>query len=278
MASKKQIDANRRNAKRSSGPKSASGKAVVASNALREGVFSPQLYIADEDRPLYNILSAELLAQYQPKTPMQFVAFEGILCSAWRYALALRREARKFRECLGADERADSITPPKPVSRDQWFASNGNSLRAAESLLKSAREQLEESGGIDCLLKESLDKTFGNEFLGMLDEWPATKLFALQLAQHSIDMQERWGVARPSPDPSVKVVKDPMERVHMQIKLIDQKLQHLTELRYILEATDDLRARTSAMHAEPSHRYATAAYRSLMAATQFYLNVLESGL
>jgi len=40
MASQKQIDANRRNAERSTGPRTPEGKAIVKNNALKHGLYT----------------------------------------------------------------------------------------------------------------------------------------------------------------------------------------------------------------------------------------------
>ncbi len=51
MASHKQIDANRRNAARSTGPKSPEGKAIVSRNATRHGLTSSRAIILPDEDP-----------------------------------------------------------------------------------------------------------------------------------------------------------------------------------------------------------------------------------
>lgn len=50
MATQKQIIANRQNAKCSIGPKTEDGKAVVAKNALKHGIFSKQIVLEEESK------------------------------------------------------------------------------------------------------------------------------------------------------------------------------------------------------------------------------------
>jgi hypothetical protein len=49
VTSDRQIEANRRNAKKSTGPRTAEGKAVVAQNAVRHGLLSTKLLIEGEE-------------------------------------------------------------------------------------------------------------------------------------------------------------------------------------------------------------------------------------
>jgi hypothetical protein len=49
MGSDKQIRANRRNARKSTGPKTPEGKSVVSHNALKHGLLSQQILLPDED-------------------------------------------------------------------------------------------------------------------------------------------------------------------------------------------------------------------------------------
>ena len=69
MATQAQIDANRRNARLSTGPKSPQGKAAVSRNALKHG-FRSDIYkqvLVAEDSESYDQLLAGLIAEHQPQ-------------------------------------------------------------------------------------------------------------------------------------------------------------------------------------------------------------------
>jgi hypothetical protein len=68
MASQKQIDANRRNAQKSTGPITEAGKAVAKFNALRHGMTAESAVLPYEDHLAYAMLREALLSHYAPPT------------------------------------------------------------------------------------------------------------------------------------------------------------------------------------------------------------------
>jgi hypothetical protein len=84
MASQKQIDANRLNAQKSTGPRTASGKARSRLNALRDALTGQITTLSDKDRPLFERLKAELVAGFNPKNPMERKLAEAIAWDTWR--------------------------------------------------------------------------------------------------------------------------------------------------------------------------------------------------
>ena len=69
MSTPKQIEANRRNAQKSTGPTSAEGKAAVRFNALKSGIHAQSQVIPGEDPAALALLIAEYYDRYQPATP-----------------------------------------------------------------------------------------------------------------------------------------------------------------------------------------------------------------
>ena len=67
MTSKKQIQANRRNARKSTGPKTAKGKAVVRLNALKHGLRAENaLLLPGEDGEELSKLARRVSADLNP--------------------------------------------------------------------------------------------------------------------------------------------------------------------------------------------------------------------
>ena len=84
MASEKQIEANRANAQNSTGPTSIEGKAKTRLNAKRDGITGQVITLSDEDRPVFEKLKAELIADLAPKTVMELKLANSIAWDTWR--------------------------------------------------------------------------------------------------------------------------------------------------------------------------------------------------
>ena len=69
MSSIKQIEANRLNAGKSTGPRTTEGKSVVAANALKHGIFARSPAIVGENSFAFSDLKDALLLRFQPATP-----------------------------------------------------------------------------------------------------------------------------------------------------------------------------------------------------------------
>lgn len=97
--SEKQRAANRRNAQKSTGPKTAAGKAVVKFNAIKHGLLSKTLILPDEHMDEATSFEGQLRASLRPEGPVEELLAERIILSAWR----LRRLARIETEVLKED-------------------------------------------------------------------------------------------------------------------------------------------------------------------------------
>ena len=97
MATKRQIAANRRNARRSTGPKSAAGKAASSANALRHGLTAARtVVLPDEDGEAYERLRQGVLADLDPAGALQEALAQRIVVLLWRLDRAARLEAELF--------------------------------------------------------------------------------------------------------------------------------------------------------------------------------------
>jgi hypothetical protein len=84
MASKAQVTANRENARKSTGPRTAEGKAVVSKNAVKYGLFAKEVIIFGEDPADYDALHDAILAELAPSGVMEILLAERVVSLTWR--------------------------------------------------------------------------------------------------------------------------------------------------------------------------------------------------
>ena len=132
MASKKQIEANRRNALKSSGPKTPEGKATARLNATTHGLLSQEILLPGEDEEALKELGERLMAELQPVGEMEGLLVERIIDAVWRLRRLRRVETGIFawelygelaeraqREVKTYEWSVDTLIPPKQITNDQ---------------------------------------------------------------------------------------------------------------------------------------------------------------
>src|SRR5437899_735942 len=84
MATLKQIEANRRNALKSTGPSTPEGKAAVRLNALRHGLRAHTVVLPSENPEQFQQLCDDLEAEWQPQTRTEQLYVEQMAVSQWK--------------------------------------------------------------------------------------------------------------------------------------------------------------------------------------------------
>ncbi len=84
MTTEVKILANRLNARKSTGPKTPEGKAVVAQNALKHGLSATRDVITTESQEEFDIHRSSLLNELNPQTPMESMLADRIVSLSWR--------------------------------------------------------------------------------------------------------------------------------------------------------------------------------------------------
>jgi hypothetical protein len=125
MSSQAQIDANRKNSKKSTGPKSPEGKAACSQNALKSGIYAFSHVIRGEDPAELEALKAGFLQHHQPSDPTQLALVDTLIATEWTQRRLRRIEAELW-ACQLEDldqnlTRAEWIDPgfqhPSPLGR-----------------------------------------------------------------------------------------------------------------------------------------------------------------
>ncbi len=93
MTTAKQIKANRANSKKSTGATSDEGKAVIASNALKHGLFAQRLILSDENMSEYSLLIDGLIKSLSPVGTLERLLVEKIAVATWKQLRLTRAES-----------------------------------------------------------------------------------------------------------------------------------------------------------------------------------------
>jgi len=102
--SERRIQANRRNALRSTGPKTARGKRTVARNAIKHGLLAREVVITagdgEENLEEFHSLLTGLWESYEPMGVVEESLVQTIAACWWRKARVIRAENGEIRKRL----------------------------------------------------------------------------------------------------------------------------------------------------------------------------------
>jgi hypothetical protein len=90
MATAAQVLANRWNARKSTGPRTAEGKAKVAQNAVKHGLLAREVVIQGEDPGQFEFYRDQMLGDLAPAGPVEATLSERIVSLSWRLQRAER--------------------------------------------------------------------------------------------------------------------------------------------------------------------------------------------
>lgn len=102
MATKKQIAANRRNAKKSTGPRTPAGLAVSRFNALRSGLRVSTEYLPAESWQRLLEIRRRFLHEWQPQTPDRRRLVARVACAVWKLLECRETHAEILRQAAEA--------------------------------------------------------------------------------------------------------------------------------------------------------------------------------
>jgi len=109
MATEAQIRANRRNAQKSTGPRTSEGKAAVSQNAIQHGLSARQDVITSESQDDYRLYRERMLAELAPASPMESMLAERIVALSWRLKRVFRIQNQTI-DALNANNTSSPLT------------------------------------------------------------------------------------------------------------------------------------------------------------------------
>jgi hypothetical protein len=136
-----QIEANRLNALKSTGPRTPAGKARSARNALQHGLCSAEAVIPGEDPAEYDALAQAFLDELQPCGILELSQVRQMIAAEWRMRRIQRLETALIKERM-ADrkswlEKVDRTTMPEdPAELTELFDTWAAGTHAGDQILR----------------------------------------------------------------------------------------------------------------------------------------------
>jgi hypothetical protein len=122
MTSERQAKMNRQNAKKSTGPRTRTGKAVVALNGMKHGLLSREVLVQGESEADLVKFGKRLRCQLAPLGELELLLVDRIVSTAWRLRRAVIVEAKLLNSRRGEETVLDSVW---------WCSQGGWKLKAA---------------------------------------------------------------------------------------------------------------------------------------------------
>jgi hypothetical protein len=94
MVSEKKLAANRANALKSTGPKTAEGKRVASRNAITHGLFCVDVVLPGEDSAAFEVLKIEMLQAFKPQHAGELLLVERMVIAQWHLRRLRRIDQR----------------------------------------------------------------------------------------------------------------------------------------------------------------------------------------
>jgi hypothetical protein len=123
MSSQRQIEANRRNAQKSTGPTSVTGKAASSMNALKTGIHAKSLLLPSEKLADLEQLIDEYYQSHNPATPEARSLVDDLIYAEW-----LKRRLRAAETQIWAYDHQENYRPDPKYPLGQTAANRGKAF------------------------------------------------------------------------------------------------------------------------------------------------------
>src|SRR5215470_8247418 len=100
MATAAQIEANRANALKSTGPRSVEGKAASRFNALKHGMDAASIVIPGEDPEHYQRIADDYYRDFDPQSSVEEFHVDTLIRADWQRRRLQRTEGKLYRALL----------------------------------------------------------------------------------------------------------------------------------------------------------------------------------
>jgi hypothetical protein len=144
MATQHQIQANRLNSQKSTGPRTPEGKAASSQNAFKSGLDADSQFVIGESADEFAALQHEYIARFQPMTPDERFQVDTLIRSEWMLRRFFRAEAHLWEyHVIRADRSEGTPLGEALMAADQVFRRLQRRITLAERSYTDAFAELE---------------------------------------------------------------------------------------------------------------------------------------
>jgi hypothetical protein len=139
MSSLKQIEANRLNALKSTGPRTEEGKRRSRCNAIRHGLTAETVIVGLEDREDYESFEATIIGDYDPTTAVERELVLRLASVLWRLRRATGIETALFQSAVNQSAQLESkVISDAAIDliQSQGLPHNKSATQIAEGFLR----------------------------------------------------------------------------------------------------------------------------------------------
>ena len=228
MTTEAQIEANRANARKSTGPRTPAAKAIVARNAVRHGLLGEQVIVEGEDRARFARHRDAMLRALVPVEEVEVTLAERLIGLSWRLQRVQRLQVQAFEAlCAGPMEGPPDTGADEELGLGRIVVKDFTEARVLDRLLMYER-RLEHSlcRILGELRKERLFKNLEartmdegqpqvllERLLGKLRDSPSA---ALRVQRGSAAFEET-----PEDSPRVEAVEEGVEEVAEEVSSLN---------------------------------------------------------
>jgi len=213
MPTQKQLEANRRNATKSTGPRTRAGKALSSRNALKHGLCAEQVLLPDEDEGEYERLGEQLIDDFSPVGALETTLVQTLAADLWRIGRIRKIEVGVLAwqlheiESNRAYERAESYEdfagPSMDLSMDSTIITDRE--KYDEAMAAHSRAKAEQSKEIPTLGRAFLNDAEGPNALSKISRYEAAIWRSIYRTLHEL---QRLQAARSGAEVSAPAAVD----------------------------------------------------------------------
>jgi len=240
------IEASRKNALQSTGPKTLQGKSVVKWNAVKHGLLSKEVVIqagdGKESRAEFRNLLAQLRDDIQPNGIFEEILVEKIAVCYWRLRRVVRCEIGEIRRDLDTASFKEIFGRLDQVRFEKQFLGLDDSRHNLEKnslglhyllgVLEDVREGVEETGHLSEESMKQLVKNFGGEENGLTQWCFVFSKMATEGPKEAKQDPEHYGDT-PTPEQCkgmiLKLIDDEKEKMEGLKEMVKEKEELETE-------------------------------------------------